>query len=96
MSIGRIAGYTFQADNYCPWCIIGVLPTGEGEAFDGWAIAGGAPPISVEDNLDEIAAAFSIDRYDEGSYDSDDFPKVIFGTDTTEDDVCGACGEEIS
>ena len=72
-----IAGYTFQGENYCPGCIIDQLPTGPGQPYDGWALDPGvfAP---VEDNLDEIAIAFGIDRNDETTFDSGDFPKVIF------------------
>jgi hypothetical protein len=89
-----IAGYTFRADNYCTECIIKVLPTGPDEAFDGWALAEGADQMSTEDNLDEIAAAFSIDRMDERTFDSDEFPKVIF-VDQIDDDYCGLCAREI-
>jgi hypothetical protein len=95
-----IVGYTFNADNYCPSCIVSVLPTGEGEAFDGWALAEGAAPMSTEDNLTEIAVAFGIDRMTETSFDSDEFPKVIFryhldinGDVPTE--VCGKCAERL-
>jgi hypothetical protein len=72
-----IVGYTFNADTYCAEHIIDALPTGEGEAFDGWALAKGVT-MSTEDNLSEIAYAFQIDRMDESSYDSSEFPKVIF------------------
>lgn len=90
----RIAGYTYAADQYCPSCIIAQLPTGPGGAFDGWALAEGVS-MSTEANLAEIAAAFSIDRMDERSYDSDEFPKVIFAIQLEEDERCGACGEEL-
>lgn len=89
-----IAGYTFRADVYCPDCIIEALPTGEGEAYDGWALAPGAGPMSTEDNLNEIALAFGIDRQDERTFDSSDFPKVIFHSQV-EGDVCGHCGREL-
>jgi hypothetical protein len=90
-----IVGYTFNADTYCPRCIIAQLPTGEGQAFDGWALAEGAAPMSTEDNLHEIAAAFGIDWQDESSYDSGDFPKVVFAGQVEEDERCGACGETL-
>lgn len=93
----RIAGYTYRADTYCPPCVIVQLPTGPGGEFDGWALAHSAdyPAMDVEQNLDEIAFAFGIDRMDEWSFDSGDFPKVIFSTDTTEDDICGGCGRPL-
>ncbi|MEH0110805.1 hypothetical protein V6N00_13925 [Tersicoccus sp. MR15.9] len=85
-------GYTFRAEQYCPEDLLDALPTGPGEAFDGWDDLSGQP---VEDSLRELAFAFSIDREDEASFDSDDFPKVIFRDQTTEDDVCGACGKDL-
>jgi hypothetical protein len=65
-----IVGYMYRADLYCPDHIIDVLATGEGEDFDGWALAEGAAPMTVENNLAEIATAFGIDHLDESSYDS--------------------------
>lgn len=85
-----IVGYVYKADTYCPDHIVGRLPTGPSEDFDGWALAHGVT-MSVEDNLDEIAAAFGIDREDEYSFDSDYFPKVVF-RDIAEDTQCGECG----
>lgn len=88
----RIVGYTFRADNWCTACIMGQLPTGEGEAFDGWALAEGAAPMQPEDELNEIAAAFGIDRMDERTYDSGDFPKVIFAHQIDAlTESCGGC-----
>lgn len=88
-----IVGYTFSADNYCRDCIVDAV-TSRPE-YDGWVVA---PEVrmSVEDNLSEIAAAFGVNREDERSFDSGDFPKVIFGSqieDTTE--RCGGCGEPL-
>lgn len=91
MSSGDIAGYTYNADTYCPDCIIGALPTGDGQAFDGWATS---VPMSPEDNLNELAFAFGIDREDEHGFDSGDFPKVILEY-MTEDDFCATCGREL-
>lgn len=86
----RIIGYQYRADVYCPSCIIDALPTGEGEAFDGWRDVSGT--MSTEENLSEIAQAFGIDRQDEHTYDSDDFPKVIFADDDLIADCGNACG----
>lgn len=71
-----IVGYTYRADQYCPCCIVGQLPTGPGGAFDGWGLATGVT-MPTEENLSEIAAAFGIDRMNERSFDSDEFPKVV-------------------
>jgi hypothetical protein len=67
-----IVGYTFSADNYCPSCIVSIytshrryptcfLPIGD----------------TVEQQLDVLALLADIDRTDEYSYDSSDFPKPI-------------------
>lgn len=88
----EIVGYTYKADQFCTSCIIDALATGPGQDFDGWALAAGAAPESAEQQLDEIAAAFGIDRADETTYDSDYFPKVI--TSYQIDALllqCGAC-----
>lgn len=87
-----VVGYVFRADVWCPTCVLGALPTGEGEDFDGWADCS-VPPMSVEDNLDELASVFGFDRMDETTFDSDDFPKVVLTFD--EAGECGGCGEEL-
>lgn len=85
-----IVGYTFAADNYCPEHVIDALPTSEGGVH-----------MSVEDNLDELAAAFGIDRTDESSFDSGNFPKIITKQQAEHDagwgaDVrCGRCGSDL-
>lgn len=95
MKLSDIAGYTFNADTYCPGCILDQLPTSEGGRFDGWADLSGQP---VETSLSELAAAFSIDRDDECSFDSDEFPKVCLGQSLSDegDDRCGSCGTELN
>lgn len=90
MRLDTIVGYVFDADTFCPDCIIGVLPTGRSEQFDGWALAADVL-MPAEENLDEIAHAFGFDRTDESTFDSGDFPKVIFADTLDGDDRCGAC-----
>lgn len=81
------AGYTFQADNYCPSCLIEVL------IGAGIASPGARDMVSIE-ALEQIAAANCIDFDDEYSYDSDDFPKVITnGAGAGEH--CGRCSAEL-
>lgn len=89
-----IAGYTFKTETYCRYCIIDALPTGPGQPYEGWKLAAGVS-MPTEENLDEIAAAFQIDRDDESSFDSNDFPKVIFDSQAEETDVCSVCHEPI-
>lgn len=69
-----IVGYTFNAENYTPGGVLVALANDE--RFDGWQDRS-VPPMSVEANLSEMAAAFGIDRGDERSFDSGDFPKTI-------------------
>ena len=95
MKAWEVVGYTYRADNYCPEHIIQQLPTGEGEAFDGWKLAEGVQ-MSTEDNLNEIAAAFGIIREDESSFDSGYFPKVILSFhEGVEHEHCSICLENL-
>lgn len=86
-----IVGYTFQADQYHPECILGQLPTGPGQAYAGWKAPEGGHPMNVEENLTELAVAFGVDRQDERSFDSGDFPKVIFSSNVEGVEWCGHC-----
>jgi hypothetical protein len=95
MNSTDIVAYAYNAETFCPACIVAALPTGDGQAFDGWDLALGASPMSTEANLDEIAAAFGIDRYDESTFDTSEFPKVeLLSSD--DQGCCDRCGEEIS
>lgn len=91
MKAWTVAGYTYQAETLCPGCTLESLPTGPGEQFDGWQDLSG---MSAEDNLRELALSFGIDREDENTFDSDDFPKVIFASQV-DGDACGRCGVEL-
>lgn len=71
MNVTEIAGYTYRTENYTPANLIEAL-IAAGEASPA------ARDLSVEDALDQIAAANAIDRRDENTFDSNDFPKVIF------------------
>jgi len=75
-----IVGYTYNAENYLPDSLIETLIT-KG------MLAPGARGMSTEEALDQAAAIDGIDRYDERSFDSGDFPKVIFSEQLTTDDL---------
>lgn len=66
-----IAGYTYRAEQYTPKGLIerlikfAAVPLPEGE-------------ITAESMLDQWAKAGGIDRQDETTFDSNEFPKVIF------------------
>lgn len=76
---GTIAGYTYKAENYRPTHLIELLISA-GDA------APGARGMSSEDVLDQIAGERGIDRADEQTFDSNEFPKVVLEADVTEDD----------
>lgn len=84
-----IVGYMYKADLYCPRCIVGktqkVWSPNEPE------------PMEAEAILDRLAQYLYIDRNDESSFDSGEFPKVVYGHMISrgqgDDDRCGSCGE---
>lgn len=90
-----IIGYSYRASIYCAGCINDALDTGPGGNFDGWYLVPGAPRMSTEENLSEIAAAFGIDRDDERTFDSDYFPKVILSLQAEGVEHCEECGSEL-
>jgi hypothetical protein len=85
VNAATIAGYTYQADNFCPKHIVAQLTANPGDA--GHAAAVIADP---ETHLDLLARLAGVDRTDEWSFDSGDFPKVILGDQVEPDDFCGA------
>lgn len=85
------AGYTYKAELYCPEHIESAMDTRKGGDFDGWALDPSLPRIGAERNLDEIAHAFGIDREDEHTFNSDDFPKRVTEEQLDGDERCGIC-----
>jgi len=88
MHATTIVGYTYDADNYGPECIAAVL------AADGFPVAPGelGHDQAAENMLDELAEIRRIDRMDARSYDSGEFPKVIFASQVEDDsEICGHC-----
>ncbi len=81
-SLFSIAGYMYQADFVCKDCVLPVV--------------GGQRSVqSIEACLDILAVERNIDRYDEASFDSGDFPKVVLGCDLDGEEHCGSCGEQL-
>lgn len=70
MSYDNIAGYTYRADNFTPAALIAYM-VARGD------LSPAARDMDVEEVLDQHAGALGIDRGDERTFDSDDFPKVI-------------------
>lgn len=83
MGHGDIEAYMYQADLWCPTCIVETL-TGESPLYG-----------MTEKILDLLAMRCGINRADEGSFDSDDFPKVLLGQSLNDErrDHCGGCGD---
>lgn len=75
-----IVAYTFNADEYDPDCVVH-------ELLNLYRRRPGSPRLphpgegDTETQLDVIATWLGINRQDERSYDSGDFPKVVFGSD---------------
>lgn len=73
---GQIAGYTYLAEEYTPDQLHAAY-------VERWVDEGACSPaardMGMEDILNQRAAAEGINRDDEYSFDSDDFPKVILG-----------------
>lgn len=65
-----IIGYTFQAEDYTPKGLVQHL-------VDEGIRSPGALGMSPEDVLDQWATEEGVDRDDEWSYDSSNFPKPI-------------------
>lgn len=69
-----ITQYTYRADIYPPDKIAAAL------ARDGYPVSPGElnNVEAAETMLDELAGLKGINRLDERSFDSDDFPKIVF------------------
>lgn len=83
-----IAAYTYRTDLYCPACTI--------EAMIATGIAAPAarnmPTVEV---LDQCAAAMAIDRDEDTSFDSEEFPKPVLLDWLDPADTCAACHEPL-
>ncbi len=82
-----IVAYCYKADLICPTCIAAAVDPGHDQSPDA--------SLSTEAALDKLAEAKEIDRADEYTFDSDDFPKVVF-RDQINDDVCGSCWSQLA
>lgn len=78
-----IVAYIYRADMYCSMCIVEQVT--DGVVYD----------LNTAVALGALADQRGIDREDERSYDSGDFPKVVFADQIEDDEYCGACGDVI-
>ena len=80
--------YVYKADIYHPLCV----------AYAGNLVAYSAMPIhprsvdEVERGLSTLAKGLGIDREDEYSYDTDEFPKAVSPFIDFEQSTFGSCG----
>lgn len=86
MKSWTIVGYTYRAENWMPNAIVAQLTTNPGNVHHK-----SASVPNAEAHLDLLARIAHIDRYDESSYDSDDFPKVIFADSVEEGETFRDC-----
>lgn len=85
-----IVAYVYVAEILCP------EDTKEAMLATGLT-APAAQQMAVEPLLDQIAAYLQIDRQDEHTFDSHDFPKVVFLSDLfAEDETCSRCHRRLT
>lgn len=90
-----VAGYMYRGDLYCPDHIVDTYRRDRrsgGHQLDSIAAPG---TVDTETWLDERAAMRGINRYDETTFDSGQFPKIIFDDQVEETDCCAECGEPL-
>lgn len=87
-----IVAYTYRADTYCPGCIANQVTSHNSDIsfleLD-WAI------FDPESWLDGAAKILGIDHCNEHTFDSDDFPKVVFSSMVEDVEYCAECHGEV-
>jgi len=81
-----IAGYLFGGEPFCPSCIH--------DLFIPFDLIGG-PDRSTEDILSLVAAQRGIQRHDDTSFSSYEFPKPSYVSDVSGADICIFCGKRL-
>ena len=94
-ALDTIVAYTYWADTYCPDCIVAQVVSDEHNPRAERANEATHYLATAEENLNRMARALDIDREDERTFDSDDFPKVVFSVQIEEPETCGACWSTI-
>lgn len=82
-----IVGYQVEADFRCRDCMHGVA------SVHGAAHGLSTEGVGVEELMDRWARRVGIDRSDESSFDTREFPKVVLASHVEGPDRCGGCGE---
>lgn len=83
-----IVGYSYKAATYCPEHLIELL-------LVNGQLSPAARDMNVEDVLNQLAAVEGVDRDDERSFDSGDFPKVVLSVQLEDGETCDWDGHEI-
>ncbi len=84
MKAWDIVAYLYRAELVCEHCA---------DSAQSGPFAYGDLP-RVEDRLNACASARGIDRMDERTFDSDEFPKMVFASDVDDNERCSVCGGE--
>ncbi|KLI09380.1 MULTISPECIES: hypothetical protein [Mycobacteriaceae] len=88
MASTDIVGYTFQAENLCPTCMRDKVIT--------WGRFDPESTASTESLLADLAKVVGVDHMNERTYDSGDFPKVVFDSQVEDsEERCGGCHEPL-
>lgn len=98
MKAWDIIGYSLFAAIYCPDCIVKetIRVIQSNELIHPIYLIECISEGMTETTLDNLAGIVGIDRYDERSFDSDYFPKVIFASQfDSENDYCSHCGKPL-
>ena len=83
MASTDIVGYTYDTEILCPSCTVEAVMMMQ-------------PYDTVEKCLDSAALVMKINRQDERSFDSNEFPKVIVDSQVEDsDERCAHCGEAL-
>jgi hypothetical protein len=82
-----IVAHTYKADLYCPYCTEGIALKAMGGAFLAYT--------NPEERLDQWAEEQGINRDREDTFDSDDFPKIVFRDMLDDDEHCGQCHKKL-
>ena len=92
-----IVGYAYRADIWCGQCVRTELRHRHPVTL-GYHLCTYDQECTLEEWIDKAGSRLGVDRQDEYSFDSDDFPKIVtlghVDFHSNEDlDVCGECGE---
>lgn len=85
-----IVGYTYRENLYCPGCITHQMRL---SAHSHPLVGMGLGQRDPERWLDEAARRLQIDQSDETTFDSGEFPKVVFRSMLNQSDECLECGD---